>query len=529
MSNKLLQRLTSSVFRIIGNFASENKTGRGDIQAFYHGQTVDDLVINFMEENNIPGLSVAIVQAPYITRVVGYGFADISTKRLVASNTMFNLGEMTTAYTAVAIMQLEEDNKLKLDDPIKNYLANIPKDWANITIRELITHSSGIPSYIEAPGFDYSSEYSQEQIIKLVANKPLLFHAGEQVNKSATDFYLLGMIIEKTSGVSYEEFVTKHQFERMGLQNTCFISTLKHIKNEVNNNTHPFTHNQFKTDPIYINPTEPATGYTVQDDKLVKVKMNSQSASFANAAIISSAQDVSIWDIGLAGGILVKNPKNREFLYNSITLKNGMKIPANAGWQFPGHRGLMFITGNVPGYSTFLSRFTDPAELLCVTILANKSNIEHLEVLAHQIAGAYNSKLATPASAEWATSMQSPYSVEETIKRLSEIILSNGGKVFAHIDHSSEASKVDQELNATQVILIGNPSKGTGLMKENGSIALDLPLRAMARQDDNGEIWLSITDPYKLAKEYGIHGKDKQLKAMSDALLKAAKKAVQAY
>lgn len=529
MSNKLTAIFLVTTGLLFASVTTPTYAVRGDIQETYQGQTIDDMVIKFMQENNIPGLSLAIVQAPYIPRVVGYGLADTDAKRLVSTNTVFNLGQITNAYTAVAIMQLVEAGKVKLTDPISQYVPNLPKSWQAITLNQLFTHSSGLPSYTEGQGFDYSQSYSPTQILDFIKTKPLQFAPGTQVAASPTDFYLLGMVVEKASGQSYEDFVTKNQFERLGLKHTFFISTLNNAKNEVNNQSKPFKHSMFKSDPNYINPTEPATGYTEVGNQLTMSKPNSETATYGNAAVIASAQDVSFWDIALAGDILIKDPKNRDFLYNGVTLSNGKKVPANAGWQFPGHPGLMYIEGNVPGFTSFLSRFTAPTELVCVTLLANRDNVHNFEILGRKIAGAYDEKLATPPTAPWIVTRQSPYSVNETMDRLADVITQQGGKVFARIDHSGEAAKVSQQLTPTQVLVIGNPSKGTGLMVANAAIAIELPLRAMAWQDSAGQVWLSFTDPVALGRAYKVEGQDPLLRQMFLGLSAAVRKATSAY
>lgn len=502
-------------------------TGRGDFHTLYNGQSVDDLIIQYMEENNIPGLTLAIVQAPYITRVVGYGLADTNTKRLASTNTVFNVGQMTNAFTAIAIMQLKEEGKLKLEDSLAIYLTDVPKAWQAITLNDLMIHSSGLSSYTEAAGFDYSKDYTPTQIIALVKDKPLLFEPGTKVNNSATDSYLLGLVIEKASGVSYQEYVTKNQIERAGLKHTFFIANQDTIHNEVKNGTQPFKHSQFLQDASFINPTELATGYTETNGALMPSQKVTWSATYAASGIIASAQDISQWDISLAGDILVKDPKDREFLYNSVKLKNGQMIPGNVGWLFPGHKGLMEIKGNIPGYSAFLSRFTAPTELLCVTLLANKGDLPDLDVLGRHIAASFDINLGTPQGVTWSQTMQSPYSVEETIDRANTLVKSLGGTVFAHINHSGEASKVGLNLPATQVLVIGNPAKGTALMQANSAMALDLPLRIMATTDNTGQVWLSYTDPVALAKEYHFDAKQMQVaKQISLALRRLCQKVV---
>ncbi len=211
-------------------------------------------------------------------------------------------------------------------------------------------------------------------------------------------------------------------------------------------------------------------------------------------------------------------------------MMDGKTIPGNVGWLFPGHKGLMHIKGSIPGYSAFLSRFTAPNELVCVTLLANKGNLSDLDILARKIAAAFDPKIGIPpGSASWSETIQSPYSVSKTIERVKNIVESMGGTCFAHIDHGAEAEKAKQTLSDTEVIIIGNPEKGTVLMQENPTFALDLPLRIMATQDSSGQVWLSFTDPVKMSKEYQLNvQKVPALKQILTALQKVCEKAVSA-
>lgn len=400
-------------------------------------------------------------------------------------------------------MQLKEEGKLSLDDTLSKFLVNIPADWKSISIRHLLTQTSGIPDYTQSSQFDYSKNYQSSEVVKLVADKGVLFKHGSQMQVSGTNFYLLGLVIEKASGTTYENYVTQNQIKRLGLQHTFFIANSKTVPNEVNQITTPFKHSKFLDNPVMIDPVELAKGYEQNGTNLDASPDLSWGATYANSGIIASAEDISFWDIGLAGNILVKDPEDRAFLYHSVVME-GQTIPGNAGWFFPGHQGLMEIKGNIPGYSTFLSRFTDPSELLCVTLLANKSNLPDLDILGRKIAAAFDDKLGVPEGAAWSETIQSPYSVHDTIERVMAVINKNGGTVFAHIDHSMEAKKTNQVLMDTEVVIIGNPAKGTALMQQNPAFALDLPLRIMATKDAQGQVWLSFTDPIKLGKAYNL-------------------------
>ena len=476
---------------------------RGDFKLLYGNLSVDDLMMDYMQEHHIPGMALAIVQAPYIPRVVAYGVANIDKKMLVGTRTVFKLGEITNGYTIVAIMQLKEEGKVRLDDLINTFISDLPKSWQDITVKQLLTQTSGLPDYRHAKHFDYSKEYAVKDILGLISLDDLLFSPGTMRQRSATNAYLLGVIIEKTSKMSYQEYVTKNQIERLGLKHTFFISNVANIMNEVNNGTTPFAHSQFLNNSVYINPIESAEGYIQQGQNQVVAQQMTWSASFSNSGMLASAEDVSIWDIGLAGNILIKDEKDRQFVYNAIHIKDQV-IPGNGNWLFPGHPGLMVIEGNAPGYSSLLARFTAKDEQFCVTLLANKNELLDMHILARKIAAAFDTRLASQKGSLWSECVQSPYSVKKTIARVKHLIENKGGQVFAHINHALEAKHVNLSLLDTEVLFIGNPSKGTALMQQNQAIALDLPLRIMANKDNNGQIWLSYTNPIALARQYDV-------------------------
>src|SRR5581483_7174227 len=132
---------------------------RGNPRLSYGGQSIDDMVAEFMADHHVDGMALAIVQAPYIPRVAGYGFADREGKLLTSSNTLFDLGPLAEAYTAVAVMQLVERGKLGLDDPAPKHLTGLPAAWQSVSIRALLAHTSGIADYSRLPSFRPSRSY----------------------------------------------------------------------------------------------------------------------------------------------------------------------------------------------------------------------------------------------------------------------------------------------------------------------------------------------------------------------------------
>lgn len=399
MNHSRLQRrhfLAGAALSGLAGAAPAARAERGDPRMVQAGQSIDAMIADFMAAHAVPGLSLAIVQAPYITRVTGHGVADVGKRLLVATHTLFDLGQMVEAYTNVAVMQLVETGKLGLDAPIGTWLPELPAAWRAVTVRHVLLRASGLPD---------CAATTLAQAIALVGDRPPAFAPGSAVAVGATDHVVLRRLVEVASGETWKTFLRRHQFERLGLRHTAFASDAGALRREPVERTGN-RHQQFLTDPAFINPTERATGYA-PDGRAVDGSAD---------ALLASAMDVSLWDIGLAGGILVKEPAHRALLYAPTRLADGGTVPVMSRWQFPGRPGLMYIVGDTEGQSTFLSRFTASSELVCVTLLANKGGVD-LTQLARRIAGAYDSKLGPP-DATCIGLQQSPYPAAQTMTRL---------------------------------------------------------------------------------------------------------------
>jgi D-alanyl-D-alanine carboxypeptidase len=400
---------------------------RGNPRVAFEGRTIDAMIADFMEEHRVPGMTLAIVQAPYVSRVVGYGTADAERKLLASPKTLWNVGQMTEAYTAVAVLQLVEWDRMTVDDPIGKHVPGLPAAWKTVTVRHLMAHASGVPDFTAQRGFQPEMPYTPADALALVKGLPLAFEPGTRVANSATDFLLLALAVEGASGVTYEGNVIRHQIARLGLKNTLFAPGLPDVKQEaVEKNG--FRHKDFLRERVFIDPTEMATGYADEGGKRAPVKHGTTSACLPCGAVLASAEDISLWDIGLAGELLLKKKESRDFLYHGIKLKDGTAVPAHCGWRFPKHRGLMYVKGDVPGFSCYLSRFTDPSELLCVTLCANKGGLD-LSELARRIAGAFDRKLGPPAVQKGIVCEESCYSAETTAARFESALRKRGFEV----------------------------------------------------------------------------------------------------
>lgn len=475
---------------------------RGSAETSYLGQSVDRMIWDFMREEQISGLTLAIVQAPYIPRVVGYGLSDAGQRRLASANTMWPVGPISQAFAAVAAMQLFEDGTLDLDTGVGEYVPDLPETWRAVTARQLLRHAAGLPDVRKAEGFCPFCRWSFRELVELVADQPLAFLPGAGVEQSATNFLVLTEIIEQISGMSYRDFVTRRQIEFLGLRRTGFAEDLdsKFYHEDVSRTDN--VHQLFKTDRLYIDPTEPAVSYDAEGKPVGRLD---SSALRGFSDIWASAQDISFWDIGLAGGVLIREPEHRAVLYAPWKLPDGTVVPACAGWQFYQHRGLMDIKGGVPGFSSFLSRFTDSAELVCVTLLANREGVDFTN-LGRRIAGAFGDLLSTNYDDNKLFLLEGQFSAADTVARLESALREREIPIFAKFDHAQAARDAGLELRPTTVLVFGNPKVGTGLMQADQSISLELPLRISVWEDEAGSTWLAFPRLGRMAAEYGLEG-----------------------
>lgn len=502
---------------------------RGKAALEVRGKFIDQRIAEFMEKHDVPGVAMAIVQAPYIPRSAGYGRASLTHDELASTRTSWNVGPLTQGFTAVAIFQLHETQKLDVHDAIEKHLPGLPAAWAKTTVLELLQHASGIPDYRTAPGFDANRSHKPAELTAMVSATPLLFERGSQVRLSATNFLLLGMIVERASSMSFHDYVTRHQIEPLGLRSTMFVDDFaaKSFIDRPQNAAGPKQHSKFKSEIAFINPVEPATGYRSVDGKLVPTDPKASANLFAFGSLWSSAEDISAWDIALAGGILVKNEANRALIYKPTKLANGTVVPAMAGWEFTRHPGFMEVKGSAPGFSAYLSRFTAAEDLVCVTLLANKEGLD-LTVLARDIADSYKAGLGAGVASEGIVAQESKFPVNETISRLEARLRAQNVPVFATFDHSANAQQAGMQLRPTKVLVFGNPKVGTRLMQDNQAIALDLPLRLSVWEDARGRVWVGYHALDRLAAKYGIKD-ETTVKAMAQALDKLVANAVNVY
>ncbi len=181
---------------------------------------IDNYLTKLSKEKNFSG-GLLILKGQQIIFSKGYGWANKEQKIPFTSSTLASMGSITKAFTATAIMKLAELGKLSLDDSLKKFFPNIPNDKSNITIHQLLTHSSGFQEFLKQDGGDYE-KINTEDYLKRAFKEALAFNPGEKSVYTNVGYSILGIIIEQVSGMDYEQFLKQNLFEQIGIKQISY-------------------------------------------------------------------------------------------------------------------------------------------------------------------------------------------------------------------------------------------------------------------------------------------------------------------
>jgi len=180
-----------------------------------------------------PGAVVLAVKEGNVILRKGYGMANLELSVPMKPEMVLRIGSITKQFTAVCIMMLVDEGKVSLDDEITQYIADYPTHGNKITIHNLLNHTSGIKSWDDLENFylNIRKDYQPDDFMDLFKNEPIDFKPGEQFKYSNSGYFLLGVIIEKVSGTTYEEFVNDRIFKPLGMKNSYYGSHSRIIPN----------------------------------------------------------------------------------------------------------------------------------------------------------------------------------------------------------------------------------------------------------------------------------------------------------
>jgi len=313
---------------------------------------MDQVIQSYVDSNQFMG-AVLVARGDEVLLSKGYGFANLEWKIPNTPETEFRLGSITKQFTAASVLLLEEQGKLRIDDPIGNCLRDIPESWSKITIFHLLTHTSGIPNFTNLPDYAGSkgTATSPEQRIARLRDQPLDFEPGTKWAYSNSGYVVLGQLIQQVSGVPYAQFVRDNIFTPIGMNDSGYDSNSAIIARR-------------------------ASGYrTGKKGTLLNAEYIDMSIPFAAGALYSTTQDLLKWEIALFAGKVVSaasltkmtTPFMRNYAFGLMVEQRG------------GHK-IIWHNGGIDGFSTELHYWPD--QRITVVVLANEESSARTDIAA---------------------------------------------------------------------------------------------------------------------------------------------------
>lgn len=309
-------------------------------------QRLDSLVDAFRAEGPVAGLTAAVVRGRDTLLLRGAGWADSAGGRRAGAATVYRIGSITKQFTAAAILQLVEQRRLALDDTLGRLLPQYPQ-WARVTLRQLLNHTSGIPSYTGRAAWQMrmGQALPPDSVIAFVAGDTLDFAPGTRFRYNNSGYVLLGMILERVTGQPYAALMQQRFFAPLGMRSASYCP------DEPSAPTH-------------------ARGYDRRGDGYAPTAPLSMTSPYAAGALCMDVPDYLRWQAALTGGRIVTLATFAR-MSRSDTLADGR--PAGYGWGLApdtiGRHRVVQHTGGINGFST--QQLWLPDDSLRVVVFAN--------------------------------------------------------------------------------------------------------------------------------------------------------------
>jgi D-alanyl-D-alanine carboxypeptidase len=340
-----------------------------------HADEVDDYLKTAMASMHIPGASIAVIKDGSLIKAEAYGLADLENGIPARTDTVYKIGSVSKQFIAAGIMILVQDGKIAVDDKVSKYLKGTPPTWQAITLRHLLTHTSGLVR--EAPGFDPYKIQLDIDVIKTAYPLPLQFAPGEKWDYCNLGYYTLAEIIHEVSGKPWGDFLAERVFAPLGMTSTQVTNVARIIPKRAN-------------------------GYVWNTDKYENAE--DWTTLRPSGAFLSTALDMAKWEAALQTDRILNESSKKE-MWTPVTLNDGRKHPYGFGWELddwpadsPVPTGVPMIRheGTIPGFRAGFSRW--PSYGLTVILLTNRQGA-NMEALMANIATRVVPQLRTSPAA----------------------------------------------------------------------------------------------------------------------------------
>lgn len=337
--------------------------------------SVDNFIAGKMQKLQIPGLQLTVIRHGTIVKQNSYGLANIENNVPATDESVFSINSCTKAFVGVAIMQLQEQGKLNINDPISRYIDSLPSTWQKITLKQLLTNTSGLPNIID--NTEHVLGGGQEEAAwAIVKTLPIEFNPGDRFSYNQTGYVILGKIITRLSGMHFTKFIEDNQFKVVGMQQTRFGDS---------NDVIPHSAGGYSV-------VHSVDGQWSEGKDLRAIYVEFPVFFRTASGILSTAKDLAGWIIALQSGKLLKDKSSLITLWTPAILNNGQVGGFNnlvngyaLGWP-TASRADHPAVGPVGGMrSTF---FVYPQDDLAIVVLTNLQGANP-EYFTDEIAGYY--------------------------------------------------------------------------------------------------------------------------------------------
>lgn len=318
----------------------------GTVSAQSFETKIDSLILKDFSDKNGPGGVFMVAHRGKITYQKAFGKANLELNVNLTTENVFQLGSITKQFTAIAILMLEEQGKLNVNDAVSKYVPDYPAG-NSITLHHLLTHTSGIKDFTKIKTLSdiAQKEMSPKMMVDFFKNEPVDFAPGEKFDYNNAGYVLLGYIIELVSGERYEDFIKKYIFDRVGMKHSYYASDRKVINNR-------------------------AYGYHKKEFGYVNKTVISFSVPFSSGSLMSTLGDMLKWQNALNQQLLI-NAKETNRAFGTYKLNNGEAFTYGYGWHIKEINGIPIRAhgGSIFGFKTMAVYI--PSEDIYVIGLSN--------------------------------------------------------------------------------------------------------------------------------------------------------------
>jgi CubicO group peptidase (beta-lactamase class C family) len=432
------------------------------------GQQLKILFDTLAQRKNFNGC-VMVVEQRNVLLQSAYGSSGDVTGRLLTNQSVFEIGSITKAFTAIAIMQLKEKGLLNYDDSLANFLPSLT--YPGVTIRHLLSHTSGIEDFLSwgEQDIDISSVYTNADIIRnlSVRKRPPLFPAGHQCSYSNTNYLLLATIVEVISNIAFEDYLARHIFQPCGMQSTRVYSR---------------NASGLPADYAYDMSWDAGRNEFVRTDSLKRYTKYMSEIKGAYS-IATTTEDLYRWERAISNHLLMKEATFTEatspfFISDSTIAELIPGLPYAAGWSFiPDDTGYgsMFSSGNYGGYTALIVRKIVSNQTIIMLSNSNETS-DLMTIMGHVDDILDNSTLSFPQLTRFKTGVRLPDSL------LKEFV----GKYRTSTDNSQQ---ITIELANNQLYIKADGATEQNLFAESENVLFaNEAARLIFQRGPNGKV-----------------------------------------